>query len=212
LMNEIIKPPGVNGSTELSVNVSLASVINSCEDNKPAYLTFQLGQLVNVRRVLDMKKYLELEEAIDDIKATESLFIGFTTGLQNILSEMVYETDVNISSYRIDLTFISPEKDIVTFIDQMQRVSAQIQDVSTSSRMTTLGSRAKRVQMSLLQPLEHLRGEIVYHLTALELEIAPWTSDVSWKYIFQIKISPTFFGLGQQKFEFIERSPNLLEH
>jgi Prominin len=178
LMNEIIKPPSVN-APELSVNVSLASVINSCEDNKPAYLTFQLGQLVNVRRVLDMKKYLELEEAIDDIKATEALFIGFTTGLQNILSEMVYETDMNISSYRIDLTFISPEKDIVTFIDQMQRVSAQIQDVSTSSRMTTLGSRAKRVQMSLLQPLEHLRGEIVYHLTALELEIEPWTTDVS---------------------------------
>jgi hypothetical protein len=177
IINEIIRAPGNN--TDISVNVSLSSVINACEINKPAYSTFQLGQLVNVRRVLDMKKYAELEEAIDDIKATDSLFIGFTANLQTILSEMMYESDINISSYRIDMTFISPEKDIVTFIDQMQRVSAQIQDVATSSRMTTLGSRAKRVQMSLLQPLEHLRGEIVYHLTALELEISPWIADVS---------------------------------
>lgn len=34
---------------------------------------------------------------------------------------------------------VSPEKEAITFIDQMQRVSLQIQDVPTSSRMTSLG-------------------------------------------------------------------------
>lgn len=45
--------------------------------------------------------------------------------------------------------------------------------------MTTLGGRAKRLQTSLLKPLEHLRSEIVYHLTALELQIKPWAQQVN---------------------------------
>lgn len=55
----------------------------------------------------------------------------------------------------------------------------QIQDMATATRMTTLGSRAKRLQLSLLQPLEHLRSDIVYHLTALELQIKPWAQQVN---------------------------------
>lgn len=45
--------------------------------------------------------------------------------------------------------------------------------------MTTLGSRAKRLQTSLLAPLEQLRGDIVYHLTALEFQLSPWATHVN---------------------------------
>lgn len=55
----------------------------------------------------------------------------------------------------------------------------QIQDVATSSRMTTLGSRSKRLQASILQPLEQLQNEILYHLTALELQKDPWAKQVN---------------------------------
>lgn len=55
----------------------------------------------------------------------------------------------------------------------------QIQDVATSSRMTTLGSRSKRLQASILQPLENLQNEILYHLTALELQRDPWAKQVN---------------------------------
>lgn len=45
--------------------------------------------------------------------------------------------------------------------------------------MTTLSSKVKRLQVSLLQPLEQLRGDVVYHLTALELQIKPWVQDIN---------------------------------
>lgn len=57
--------------------------------------------------------------------------------------------------------------------------------------MTTLGSRAKRLQISLLKPLEHLRSEIVYHLTALELQIKPWAQQVN-KSLNQLKTAQVY--------------------
>lgn len=57
--------------------------------------------------------------------------------------------------------------------------------------MTTLGGRAKRLQISLLKPLEHLRSEIVYHLTALELQIKPWAQQVN-KSLNQLKTAQTY--------------------
>lgn len=45
--------------------------------------------------------------------------------------------------------------------------------------MTTLGSRSKRLQASILQPLEQLQNEILYHLTALELQRDPWAKQVN---------------------------------
>jgi hypothetical protein len=40
--------------------------------------------------------------------------------------------------------------------------------------MSTLGSRARRIQATMLQPLDIMKSEIVYHLTALELQFEPW--------------------------------------
>lgn len=54
----------------------------------------------------------------------------------------------------------------------------QIQDVATSARMGTLGNRARRLQLSVFQPLEQMRNEIVFHLTALELQKEPWANQV----------------------------------
>lgn len=82
-------------------------------------------------------------------------------------------------SYRTDLSEPTPQTDLLTFIEQMQRVSAQIQDVSTSSRMSTLGNRARRVLSNILQPLERLRSEILFELTALELQKEPWIEMVN---------------------------------
>lgn len=55
----------------------------------------------------------------------------------------------------------------------------QIRDVATSSRMTTLGSRAKRLEVSVMQFLEQLRAELLYHLTALELQKDPWEKQLN---------------------------------
>lgn len=57
--------------------------------------------------------------------------------------------------------------------------------------MTTLGSRAKRIQTTLLSPFEMLRGDIVYHLTALELQIKPWAQQVN-KSLHQLKTAQNY--------------------
>ncbi|XP_038112149.1 prominin-1 isoform X1 [Culex quinquefasciatus] len=162
-----------------SMNVPLSKAINECERNKGAYSTFQLQNLLNVSSIMDYRNYPGLDRAINDLTASEAPFMGFTTQIQAILEDMLTDSDINLTAFRMDLTQLSPDKDVVTFIDQLQRVSAQIQDVATSSRMTTLGSRAKRLQVSLLHPLEQLRGDIVYHLTALELQLSPWATQVN---------------------------------
>ncbi|XP_055534148.1 prominin-1 isoform X1 [Wyeomyia smithii] len=162
-----------------SINVSLANVINECERNKGSFSTFQLEGLINVSSIMNYRSYPHLESSIQAIAASEAPFIKFTAPIQTILEDMLTDSDVNLTAFRMDLTQLSPDKDVMTFIDQLQRVSAQIQDVATSSRMATLGSRAKRLQASLLQPLEHLRGDIVYHLTALELQLSPWAAQLN---------------------------------
>ncbi|XP_017838886.1 uncharacterized protein LOC108597069 isoform X3 [Drosophila busckii] len=102
-----------------------------------------------------------------------------------IIGELLRPADVRRSVVNVQLGRAlsvgapTPEKDLATFIDQMQRVALQIQDVATSSRMTTLGSRSKRLQASILQPLENLQNEILYHLTALELQREPWAKQVN---------------------------------
>lgn len=55
----------------------------------------------------------------------------------------------------------------------------QIQDSTTSSRMSTLGNRARRLQASIMQPLERLRSEIQFELTALQLQKEPWMDMVN---------------------------------
>lgn len=42
------------------------------------------------------------------------------------LEDMMYESEINLTQYRFELNQISPEKDMITFIDQMQRVSLQV--------------------------------------------------------------------------------------
>lgn len=45
--------------------------------------------------------------------------------------------------------------------------------------MTTLGSRARRLQTNYMQPLEQLRSDVIYHLTALELQRNPWQQQIN---------------------------------
>lgn len=58
-------------------------------------------------------------------------------------------------------------------------VKYQIQESATSSRMSTLGNRARRLQTNVLQPLERLRNEILFELTALQLQKEPWSEMVN---------------------------------
>lgn len=85
----------------------------------------------------------------------------------------------NVSYYRNLIGPSSPEKEFNNFIEQMQRVTQQIQDIATSSRMANLVNRSKKLYVGILQPLDHQQDELIYHLTALELQKEPWLKQVN---------------------------------
>lgn len=165
-------------STRLFSNASLATALGECERNRSVYETFQFDFLLDLKNVLNFENYLDLVRSIQGIRAMESPFHSFTQKLQLILVDLIQDSNGNFTEHRLELMQVSPEKEMINFIDQMQRVSLQIHDSSTASRMTTLASSARRVQSTILQPLEILKNEIVFQLTALELHIDPWMKDV----------------------------------
>lgn len=159
-------------------NATLTKVLGECEKNKSSYETFHFENLLDLKNVLNYENYLDLVRSINGIRALESPFVVFTQRIQQILDDLIQDSVGNFTSYRMELTQVSPEKEIFHFIDQLQRVSLQIQDTATASRMATLASSARRIQLSILQPLEILKNEIVFQLTALELHIDPWMQGV----------------------------------
>ncbi|XP_070140400.1 uncharacterized protein prom isoform X3 [Drosophila kikkawai] len=176
IIGELLRPAGVNRSV---VNVGLGQALRGCEQNQASYNVFQLDAFVNTTKIADLKQFPKVSTAIDAISVSGRTLLSLTQSVQNILENMLQTSSFNLTTYRSSVGAPTPEKDLATFIDQMQRVALQIQDVATSSRMTTLGSRAKRLQAAILQPLENLQNEILYHLTALELQRDPWAKQVN---------------------------------
>ncbi|XP_044314917.1 uncharacterized protein LOC108039599 isoform X2 [Drosophila rhopaloa] len=176
IIGELLRPAGVNRSV---VNVGLGQALRGCEQNQASYNVFQLDAFVNTSKIADLRQFPKVSTAIDAISVSGRTLLSLTQSVQNILENMLQTSSFNLTTYRSSVGAPTPEKDLATFIDQMQRVALQIQDVATSSRMTTLGSRSKRLQASILQPLENLQNEILYHLTALELQRDPWAKQVN---------------------------------
>ncbi|XP_033152948.1 uncharacterized protein LOC117136251 isoform X1 [Drosophila mauritiana] len=176
IIGELLRPVGVNRSV---VNVGLGQALRGCEQNQASYNVFQLDAFVNTSKISDLRQFPKVSTAIDAISVSGRTLLSLTQSVQNILENMLQTSSFNLTTYRSSVGAPTPEKDLATFIDQMQRVALQIQDVATSSRMTTLGSRSKRLQASILQPLENLQNEILYHLTALELQRDPWAKQVN---------------------------------
>lgn len=108
------------------LNVTLATAIDQCEQNDATFSVFQFERIVNVPQILDVQEYDKLDEEIDKIFVSTATFTTLTETLQNILNYMFSNSDVNFSLYRVDLSRPTPEKDLSTFIDQMQRVSVQV--------------------------------------------------------------------------------------
>ncbi|XP_055705243.1 prominin-1-A isoform X3 [Phlebotomus papatasi] len=162
-----------------TVTTSLGDVIENCGQNASTYATFQLETILEASQIANLDNYPTFTEAVERVVASEEDFLTLTASLGQILNIIISESHVNLTKYRMHLSQAIPERDLATFIDQMQRVSLQIRDVATSSRMTTLGSRARRLEVSVMQFLEQLRAELLYHLTALELQKDPWDKQLN---------------------------------
>lgn len=181
----IYENPPVNGifheiliSSEQSdfhfANTSLPTVLNECEKDQSTYFVFQFEKMLNLSYGLDFKNFHSIVNSINNIEASSKSFSTLTRKTQCILDELLNDINSSFTSYQSEISRISPDKEMSHFIDQMQRVSIQIVDSSTKSRMATLTATAKRIQTTILQPLELLKNEVVFHLTALELHMNPW--------------------------------------
>lgn len=155
-------------------NVSLPSVLNECRCNQSTYEVFHIDRLLNLSSGLNFDNYRQLAESINEIEATSSSFSSMTMKSQSVIENMLRNVNASFTSYQSELSQVSPENELGHFIEQLQRVSLQILDFSTVSRMAALTSTAKRIQQTILQPLETLKNEVIFHLTALELHMNPW--------------------------------------
>lgn len=74
----------------------------------------------------DYTEFPQLDVSFENLTVSESFLYDITYNLQIILHTMVHDSDVNLTRYRTDISHPTPEKEIATFTDQMQRVSLQV--------------------------------------------------------------------------------------
>lgn len=67
-----------------------------------------------------------ISKLFQNLRAPASPFISFTSKLQIILEDMLLDSQINLTINRMEISQISPEKEMIQFIDQMQRVSVQV--------------------------------------------------------------------------------------
>ncbi|KAJ8876200.1 hypothetical protein PR048_024110 [Dryococelus australis] len=80
---------------------------------------------------------------------------------------------------RVGLSRQVTVKDLSSFADQLESVANQIKDLATASRMETLAARTRRLLVSHIQPLEQRKEDLVYQLTALEVQMQPLQRQVN---------------------------------
>lgn len=97
-----------------------------CEKNEASYNVFQLDAFVNTTAISDIKQFPKVTQAIDAIDVSERTMLSLTQTIQNILENMLQMSSFNLTTYRSTIGAPTPEKDLATFIDQMQRVALQV--------------------------------------------------------------------------------------
>lgn len=159
-------------------NATLTQALMQCERGAASFNVFQIDGLMNVSQNTEYTTYSRLVIAIERLNTSTDRLCSITDPLQSIFEDM-YVIDIDLMAYRTEINMPAPERDVAAFFEQLQHVAKQVQDVGTSQRMATLANRARRLHTSVMQPLEQLRSEIVYHLTALELQRQPWMTQVN---------------------------------
>lgn len=129
MIGQIIKTPDVS-SQQAAINVSISDAIGQCEERMSTYQVFDLEALLNLTNVVDLRNYEPIDARLNKLIAPSDPFHGLTNVLQSYLEEMVTDATVNLTSYRLELVQLTPEKDLITFIDQMQRVSLQVSNIA----------------------------------------------------------------------------------
>lgn len=81
---------------------------------------------MNTSKIADLRQFPKVSTAIDAISVSGRTLLSLTQSVQNILDNMLQTSSFNLTTYRSSVGAPTPEKDLATFIDQMQRVALQV--------------------------------------------------------------------------------------
>lgn len=174
-----------------TLDVSLDQIINECGRNASTFTVFQLEKLLSIHTVDNLENAFDLSDLVRSISGQSSQLSTLTDPLQQLLENILSQSALNFTNYRLELSQQMPERELANFSDQLLRVSIQvkfvgfiglklnklnyfnmqIKDVATVSRMITLATRIRRLQITALHQLEQHKGDLIYLLTALELQL-----------------------------------------
>ncbi|XP_023934166.2 prominin-1-A isoform X2 [Bicyclus anynana] len=160
----------------VTVEVPIKNVLRECEKNEPAYIVFQLDKILDVNKETS---YFEWDDLQDDLKRlTKSIDVGFlktiSDNFNKLLNRILFVSDVNLTTYRMEYNGPVLGKDLPSFVDQLENVAVQVSDLNTAGRLESLATRTQRIHLSNIKPLEQLRTELVFKLTELELQMMPF--------------------------------------
>lgn len=109
-------------------DVTLEQVLNECQERgRPTFAVFQLDKLVNVSDLYANECNTRIAERIGAVSLDWAHFTGnLTAPLQSSLERIRFESRVNLTGYRINLTEPMPVRELANFIEHLQRVSIQV--------------------------------------------------------------------------------------
>ncbi|KAL1451706.1 hypothetical protein WDU94_006061 [Cyamophila willieti] len=156
-----------------SFNVPLRDVMNECSKDKSIYDVVNLNSVINVDKLTDLTKWARLNLIIDEFQVNISNLQISTPHLNNQLVAISVNLNIDFTQHRALLTAELTRKHVESFADQLENISNQIKDLSTVARLETLTTRIKRLSVSHLGPLEKMKENLVFEMTALELSTMP---------------------------------------
>nr|CAD7404563.1 unnamed protein product [Timema cristinae] len=162
-----------------TMNVPLREVLMECQDNRPTYEAFRLHRVFDVDAASNHRSWDTLHTELANLEVNLTDLQLLTPYLQRQLTSLVTTSAVNLTSYRTQFSGQITGKDLSSFSNQLESVANQIKDLATASRMETLASRTRRLVVSHIQPLEQRKEDLVYQLTALEVQINPLQRQVN---------------------------------
>ncbi|KAJ4439221.1 hypothetical protein ANN_07340 [Periplaneta americana] len=162
-----------------TLDVPVRDVLQACKDNSSTYTAFRLQQVLDVDTATDHRRWDTLHSELRGLQVDLSDLQLLTPDLQRHLQALLHATAVNLTRHRIQITGQVTGKDLSSFADQMTSVANQITDRATLSRLDTLATSTRQLVATHVQPLEQRKEDLVYQLTALEMQMMPLQRQVN---------------------------------
>ncbi|XP_069704773.1 prominin-1-A [Periplaneta americana] len=163
-----------------TLDVPVRDVLHrACKDNSSTYTAFRLQQVLDVDTATDHRRWDALHSELRGLQVDLSDLQLLTPDLQRHLQALLHATAVNLTRHRIQITGQVTGKDLSSFADQMTSVANQITDRATLSRLDTLATSTRQLVATHVQPLEQRKEDLVYQLTALEMQMMPLQRQVN---------------------------------